>query len=373
MRKTEKELKKQLRQDVEIPSVVRKKTDMAFIQIKKEVKQDETRQTGRAPMPKKRIVIVAAVLTLIIGTGSIAGVQYAKWSNGVNMYVHGTDKQKTKIKKQGYVSYPNVSVTKNGVTITVTQCVADNYGAIISLKVEGYQPPKGKSANVGKLWFPNFRETISAGGGSFYEVSTNKDGSPNNVKEDGTMEYIVSVSALEKGSLLNHKMSIELTDLGYDADDYDIEVEKKGIWTLEWILKGSDEGHKFDINKEFGNTGVKLISAEISALGLELISDYPKDCKYVDMNGEHQPPSFAGVKMKDGKVYTYNSVVDGSDDKFETGNLGKLYGKYIETITTKKILDVKQIKALLFFKTSIGDDETYKAEDYYEIPLDVEK
>ena len=77
--------------------------------------------------------------------------------------------------------------------------------------------------------------------------------------------------------------------------------------------------------------------------------------------------------MKDGKVYTYNSVVDGSDDNFETGNLGKLYGKYIETVTTKKILDVKQIKALLFFKTSIGDDETYKAEDYYEIPLDIEK
>ena len=125
MRKTEKELKKQLRQDVEIPSVVRKKTDMAFIQIKKEVKQDETRQTGRAPMPKKRIVIVAAVLTLIIGTGSIAGVQYAKWSNGVNMYVHGTDKQKTKIKKQGYVSYPNVSVTKNGVTITCLLYTSD--------------------------------------------------------------------------------------------------------------------------------------------------------------------------------------------------------------------------------------------------------
>lgn len=38
--------------------------------------------------------------------------------------------------------------------------------------------------------------------------------------------------------------------------------------------------------------------AEISALGLELISDYPKGCKYADMNGEHQPPSFAGVKMK---------------------------------------------------------------------------
>ena len=30
MRKAEKELKKQLRQDVEIPSIVREKTDMAF-------------------------------------------------------------------------------------------------------------------------------------------------------------------------------------------------------------------------------------------------------------------------------------------------------------------------------------------------------
>ena len=47
--------------------------------------------------------------------------------------------------------------------------------------------------------------------------------------------------------------------------------------------------------------------------------------------------------------------------------------KFTETVTTKKILEVKQIKALLFFKKSAGDSETYKAEDYYEIPLEVEK
>lgn len=41
MKKAEKELKKQLRQDVEIPSVVRKKTDMAFTKIKNEAKQVE--------------------------------------------------------------------------------------------------------------------------------------------------------------------------------------------------------------------------------------------------------------------------------------------------------------------------------------------
>lgn len=77
--------------------------------------------------------------------------------------------------------------------------------------------------------------------------------------------------------------------------------------------------------------------------------------------------------MKDGKVYTYESVVDGSGEQFETGSSGKLYGKFTETVTTKKILEVKQIKALLFFKKSAGNSETYKAEDYYEIPLEVEK
>ena len=77
--------------------------------------------------------------------------------------------------------------------------------------------------------------------------------------------------------------------------------------------------------------------------------------------------------MKDGKVYTYESVVDGSGEQFETGSSGKPYGKFTETVTTKKILEVKQIKALLFFKKSAGDSETYKAEDYYEIPLEVEK
>ena len=159
----------------------------------------------------------------------------------------------------------------------------------------------------------------------------------------------------------------------FTDEPLEIEYMENEFLNLEWILKGSNESQKFDINKEFGNTDVKLVSAEISALGLELISDYPKGCKYADMNGEHQPPSFAGVKMKDGKVYTYESVVDGSGEQFETGSSGKLYGKFTETFTTKKILEVKQIKALLFFKKSAGDNETYKAEDYYEIPLEVEK
>lgn len=39
--------------------------------------------------------------------------------------------------------------------------------------------------------------------------------------------------------------------------------------------------------------------------------------------------------MKDGKVYTYESVVDGSGEQFETGSSGKLYGKFTETVTTK--------------------------------------
>ena len=159
----------------------------------------------------------------------------------------------------------------------------------------------------------------------------------------------------------------------FTDEPLEIEYMENEFLNLEWILKGSNESQKFDINKEFGNTDVKLVSAEISALGLELISDYPKGCKYADMNGEHQPPSFAGVKMKDGEVYTYESVVHGSGEQFETGSSGKLYGKFTETVTTKKILEVKQIKALLFFKKSAGDSETYKAEDYYEIPLEVEK
>ena len=159
----------------------------------------------------------------------------------------------------------------------------------------------------------------------------------------------------------------------FTDEPLEIEYMENEFLNLEWILKGSNESQKFDINKEFGNTGVKLVSAEISALGLELVSDYPKGCKYADMNGEHQPPSLAAVKIKDGKVYTYESVVDGSGEQFETGSSGKLYGKFTETVTTKKILEVKQIKALLFFKKSAGDSETYKAEDYYEIPLDVEK
>ena len=50
-----------------------------------------------------------------------------------------------------------------------------------------FLPSKGKVATFGKLWFPDSRDMLSAGGGGFYEVSSNKDGSSNTVKEDGTL------------------------------------------------------------------------------------------------------------------------------------------------------------------------------------------
>lgn len=369
MRKAEKELKKQLKQDVEIPSIVRRKANMAFTEIKKEAKQDEARKIGRVVMPRKRIAIVAAALTLAIGTGTVAAVQYAKWSDGVNTSVHGTDKQKEKLEKQGYTSYPNVSTTKNGITVTATQCVADSYGAIISLKIEGYQPPKGKEAVFESMWVESSKNTSSmSASGGFYEVSTNKDGSINNVKEDGTMEYVLGMQSAEKGSMIGKRIHIDLSNIGYDLGRTDVKVEKKGTWSLAWTLEGSTETQKFDFNKEFGNTGTKLIRANISALGLEIISEYPKECNYTDANGEQQPPAFAGVKMKNGKVYL--GIADGGASEFQNDNK---YRTYKEVISTNQILDINQIESLLFFKKNLDNSKAYKAENYYEIPLNIEK
>ena len=125
-----------------------------------------------------------------------------------------------------------------------------------------------------------------------------------------------------------------------------------------------------------------IIKVENPAIAISHIKDNPEDLKItLDSisniflrQSKALPQGYqVVVKMKDGKVYTYESVVDGSGEQFETGSSGKLYGKFTETVTTKKILEVKQIKALLFFKKSAGDSESYRAEDYYEIPLEVEK
>ena len=35
------------------------------------------------------------------------------------------------------------SVTQGDVTVTLQDCVVGNYAAVISFKVEGYQPPEG--------------------------------------------------------------------------------------------------------------------------------------------------------------------------------------------------------------------------------------
>lgn len=46
----------------------------------------------------------------------------------------------------------------------------------------------------------------------------------------------------------------------FTDEPLEIEYMENEFLNLEWILKGSNESQKFDINKEFGNTGVKLVS-----------------------------------------------------------------------------------------------------------------
>ena len=72
--------------------------------------------------------------------------------------------------------------------------------------------------------------------------------------------------------------------------------------------------------------------------------------------------------MKNGKVYL--GIADGGASEFQNDNK---YVTYKEVISTNQILDINQIESLLFFKKNLDNSKAYKAENYYEIPLNIEK
>lgn len=112
-------------------------------------------ETIRSPEAKhgkrllhKSLLIAAVVATMMLLMGAAV---YTHWSGSMQRYYQPTEKAKQQAEKTGLsVMYeeqaqeeePGLSVTDQGITVTVVQTIADQSEAKVILRVEGFTPPE---------------------------------------------------------------------------------------------------------------------------------------------------------------------------------------------------------------------------------------
>lgn len=336
----------------------------------KKAKGEEYIAVKKSTFTKKKIaiLIVAAVLTL--GTVSVVAAAYINWSKSLSEGMRATQEQKAALEESKMTSFVGQSVTEQGITVTATQIITDNYFTYLTFKVEGFEVEEGIQP-----WFEGVSmlvdgENESNYGHSFYNtILTNEYGEvvdaqgnltgeqyyTNYVLPDGSMEYHIVMGGnreLGKGYFINKPIHVEMVNLGICVGKIEYENQIEAKWSFDFNLQGASNTSQMMLNKPIGDTGATIIRAEISPISTMLEYGYPKQIKeeeVFDQDGnkvEHEfymePPAFCGVKLKDGTI----QIVYGGQ-----GQLGYDEGDtdiYRALFENGRIIDIDQIESILF-------------------------
>ena len=273
--------------------------------------------TRRIP---RMLAVWMVLLVLGVSTALAAGV--ISWHRGLEDMLRVTEDTREYYQALGLFDAPGMSVTQNGVTVTLEQSIVDTNAAYFAFRVKGYQPPEGKQPAFASVdYAADMEGVITNASASFFNglVSNGEgravylDGSiPEDVSavpytdENGEMVYTISLLA-DGSSLVGRTMRVTLTDLGVYADKWGThEVQAPGTWTFEWTLQGTEHYWDFSaLNLKIGDSGAKVTQVHLSPIHIQMSMEVGLTLSEYEQleGGNARNPYFFGVKLKDGTRY----------------------------------------------------------------------
>ena len=184
---------------------------------------------------------------------------------------------------------------------------------------------------------------------------------------------MIIINATEYGGLAGKKLHVEFTDIGtvYKAE---FTPDLEGVWSFDFVLKGSDKVRTLTLSDPLGDTGATVIYAEISPISLYVRYDFPMretTIEGVNENGEPitssnfvEAPPVTGVRLKDG---TFQGYITGGGSM---GYLDENREVYTCSFALDRILDTDQVDALLFLKALPEEARAMTEEDVYVVPVE---
>lgn len=324
----------------------------------------------------KKIWPSAAVIALFLGTATVSGAVYHYWNGGLKEKFQISSELNKKLEENHMKSFLDQSVTQDGVTVTAQESIVDQYFAHLSFQVEGYALEEGKQPAFSETrvqinqdshfpvtWTSSFYQGLISGSGGQVLYADNTPVTSKQIssyyKEDGTMEFQITLMSEEKGAFLNQPIHIELKDLGFYTEDESVQTEAKGTWSFDWILKGCEEIKTYTLNTFFEETGTTLLQAELSPISISCLYRSSEE----NITDGKTLPAFTGVRLKDGTLLTGLSGQGYSGYPTENSDV------YRDTFALERVVDTEQVESLLFVRSASEGQEALTEENLYIVPV----
>lgn len=312
---------------------------------------------GEEPMGKKvsgAFVAVCILLILTMATAVAAGVLYL--GRGLDAELQITEKIREVYQETELFDAPDLSVTQNGVTVKVDECIVDERAAYLAFRVTGFQPEPGQEPTFANTecmideerfsWcakFSNGLVTSPDGRGVYPDGSVPEDYSKlSYLDENGELVYIISLWS-DDFSLIGRTIRVELTDLGvYTGKWGDVDTAVGGDWTFEWELKGSAKALDVNgLNVPIGKTGSTFTSIHLSPIHVQMTMNVPRNPNAQEEDDTLEP-YFYGIQLKDGTRYM--AVSEGGSMRYVSAESEEFY----QLSMLNRIIEPAQVESLLF-------------------------
>ncbi len=313
------------------------------------------RAKGEEPMAKKVsgfFVIVCILLSM--ATAVAAGVLYL--GRGLDAELRITEEIREVYQETDLFDTPGLSVTHNGVTVKVDECIVDEHAAYLAFRVSGYATEPGQQpafanteCTIGEeyfSWCADFSNGLVSdpdGRAVYPDGSVPEDyGKLSYLDENGELVYIIDLWTTDF-SLIGRTIRVELKDLGiYSSKWGDLDVAAEGDWIFEWELKGSAKAVDVNgLNVPIGKTGSTFTSARLSPIHVQMTMNVPRDPN-AEEGDDTLEPYFYGIQLRDGTRYLAVS---------EGGSMGYVSAdsdEFRQLSMINRIIDPEQVESLLF-------------------------
>ncbi len=371
------------REEVELPDVVSKKMAAAFRQIQGTPEKQTARVYGWRPRRFRRGAAAAACAALLAaGVITTAAAVYSHWGRGMSGALQAQPQQQKALEEQGIaLVFPggediddapsvfsgeqsasdalNVApVTSNGITVCPRTMVAASDCIWISFAVDGFSLEEGAEPGFETVDFHGFGDDLSGriswfnacfsffdgivSDGSGHPVSYDRadaDGPvvPRYTDENGTMEFIVQISADMDDSFLGRELHITLSNLG-TLERAAFQKLAEGTWDFVIPLSGNDVYRTFTAAAAVGDTGITVKQLEISPVSLRAVLSVPAGTDSEFVSNLAYP---CGLRFKDGSVLPF--LADGGGGSFTDDTRAEYRMMY----PFDRVVDLDQVEALV--------------------------
>lgn len=345
----DRKIKNKLEEELEVPELVKERVKFTLndIRLEKFGKAEENvvaiQDIATRKKKEKRIftkgVAAAACVFLISSITVTAAV--TKWTPDFMLRFQMSENEQVKLGEEGVSYTPLETIEKDGMAITLEQCMTDNEyfyclfkvnvpegatdGEFEDIVVEGYKPED-------YIEYDTYcaRTVEESGDNVFYYVLSGRHTTLEQTKEgEFTADMVVNESCVTEEDYKTGHMTFRFENFGvYDVQN-EFQPYVAADWEFQWAEKVVEDKKEYTVNQKVGKgyyarSNAILKTVTISPIVITLNYELP-DCPDDKNNLIYYPATPTQVELQDGTRADLTQISSGFEDASNKANKNYQY------------------------------------------------